>query len=63
MWNDLRLAARLLAKDRAFTIAAITALAVGMSATITMFTLIYGVYLRDLPFSTPTGSCRSASAT
>jgi predicted permease len=53
MWNDIRLAARLLAKNRGFTIAAVTALAIGMSATITMFTLGSGVYLRDLPFAAP----------
>ena len=53
MWNDLRLAARLFWKHRGFTIAAVAALAVGMSATITMFTLVNGVYLRDLPFADP----------
>ena len=53
MWNDLRLAARLFWKHRGFTIAAVAALAVGMSATITMFTIVNGVYLRDLPFADP----------
>ena len=53
MWDDLRLAARLFWKHRGFTIAAVAALAVGMSATITMFTLTNGVYLRDLPFADP----------
>jgi putative ABC transport system permease protein len=53
MWNDLRHAARLFRKDRGVTIAAVVALAAGMSATITMFTIINGVYLRDLPFAHP----------
>ena len=53
MWNDLRVAGRLLAKNRLFTVAAVAALAVGMSASTAMFTLIHGVYLRDLPFSAP----------
>ena len=53
MWNDLRYAARLLARDRAFTVTAALALVIGMSATITMFTVVHGVYFRDLPFSEP----------
>ena len=53
MWNDLRYAARLLARDRAFTVTAALALVIGMSATITMFTFVYGVYFRELPFSEP----------
>jgi predicted permease len=53
MLNDVRLAARLLWKSRGFTLAAVAALAIGMSATITMFTLLNGVYLRDLPFANP----------
>jgi putative ABC transport system permease protein len=53
MWNDLRYAARLLAKDRTFTVAAVLALVIGMSATTTMFTIVHGVYFRDLPFDNP----------
>ena len=53
MWNDLRVAARQLAKHRTFTLAAVVALALGMSATTTMFTIIHGVYLRALPFADP----------
>lgn len=53
MWYDLQLAARLLAKDRAFTFAAVLSLVIGMSATIAQFTIVYGVYLRDLPFTDP----------
>lgn len=43
MWNDVRFAARLLRKRRGLTIAAVAALAVGMSATIAMFTVVNGV--------------------
>jgi predicted permease len=53
MWNDLRVAARQLTKHRTFTLAAVVALAIGMSATTTMFTIIHGVYFRDLPFADP----------
>jgi hypothetical protein len=42
MWNDLRYAARLLAKDHTFTVAAVLALVIGMSATTTMFTIVHG---------------------
>jgi len=51
--NDFRLAVRQLANHRSLTMAAVVALALGMSATTTMFTIIHGVYLRDLPFSDP----------
>jgi predicted permease len=53
MWNDIRLAARQLAKHPSLTLAAVVALVLGMSATTTMFTIIHGVYLRDLPFPDP----------
>ena len=53
VWNDIRLAARLLAKDRGFTVAAVLALALGIAATSTIFTLGNGVFLRDLPFADP----------
>jgi predicted permease len=53
VWNDVRLAARLLVKDRGFTVAAVLALALGIAATSTIFTLVNGVFLRDLPFANP----------
>jgi hypothetical protein len=52
-WRNVRLSTRRLAKDRLFTVSAVLALAVGMSATVTMFTVVYGVYLRELPFRDP----------
>jgi putative ABC transport system permease protein len=53
MWNDIRLAARLLLKDRSFTLTAICALALGIAANNTVFTLINGALIRDLPFTNP----------
>jgi putative ABC transport system permease protein len=52
-WNDVRLAARLLLKDKWFTLAAVTALALGIAANNTVFTIVNGVLLRDLPFENP----------
>jgi putative ABC transport system permease protein len=50
---DARLAARLLVKDKWFTLAAVAALALGIAATNTVFTIVNGVLLRDLPFDDP----------
>jgi predicted permease len=52
-WNDVRLAARLLLKDKWFTLAAVAALALGIAANNTVFTIVNGVLLRDLPFDEP----------
>ena len=52
-WNDVRLAARLLLKDKWFTAAAVAALALGIAANNTVFTIVNGVLLRDLPFDDP----------
>jgi hypothetical protein len=49
MRNDIRLAARLLLKDRWFTLAALTALALGIGANLTIFTIVNAALLRDLP--------------
>ena len=40
-------------KDRWFTCAAVAALALGIAANNTVFTLVNGVLLRDLPFDEP----------
>jgi predicted permease len=52
-FNDVRLAARLLRKDKWFTLAAVAALALGIAANNTVFTIVNGVLLRDLPFEDP----------
>jgi predicted permease len=48
--QDLRFAGRLLVKDRRFTIAAVTALALGIGVNASVFTVIRGALLDDMPF-------------
>jgi predicted permease len=48
--NDLRFGIRLLYKNPGFAFAVVMTLATGMALTATMFTIIYTVLLRPLPF-------------
>jgi predicted permease len=50
MLHDLRLAVRSLARQRSFTLTALTTLALGIAATTAMFAVVYGVLLRPLPY-------------
>jgi putative ABC transport system permease protein len=50
LWQDVRFAARLLIKDRWFTLAAATALALGIGANAAVFTFVNAVLVRGLPF-------------
>ena len=51
--RDVRYAGRLLVKDRWFTVMAIVVLALGIGANNTVFTIVNGVLLRDLPLPNP----------
>ena len=53
MVADLRLALRGLAKHKSFTLAAVITLALGIGASTAIFSIVYGVLLRPLPFSDP----------
>ena len=50
IWHDVRFAARVLIKRRWYTLAAITALALGIGANTAVFTLVNVVLLQGLPF-------------
>src|SRR5688572_28417540 len=53
LWQDVRFAARLLVKDRWFTLVAATALALGIGVNATVFTFVNAVLIRGLPFDNP----------
>jgi hypothetical protein len=53
MLNDLRLAARLLWKERGFAAAATITLMLGIAATSTMFTVVHETLAREMPFDAP----------
>ena len=51
--RDLNYSMVVLRRDRAFTAAALLALALGIGATTAVFSVIYGVLLRPLPYPEP----------
>ena len=53
LWQDIRLAGRLLVKHKWFTVVAALALALGIGVNTTVFTFANAVVLRGLPFTDP----------
>jgi predicted permease len=52
-WRDVRHAARTLLAERGFVATAVATLALGIGATTAIFSVVYGVLLKPLPFDRP----------
>ena len=55
VWRDVRHAARVLRRAPAFSAVAVLTLALGIGATTAIFSVVYGVLLKPLPFEQPDG--------
>ena len=53
MISEIRLATRTLLKNPGFAVSAISIMGLGCAAATTIFSIAYGVMLRDLPYPEP----------